>query len=241
MTDSVVATVTTTFAPWPNDLSAVGYFSSAAGVVGTVSCSASYAFTIKSSSGICCHTASKDDCLWNNRCSGSMVIWEDGSSSTCLNNNLCRTTTLFAQERSADWTAKMAWCMVDGIPNTLYRTFTGTQLTLVPADSFTTTLDPEPTTTTTRSPIPTSTETTLTTTASTTSIDPSDLGAQRTDEAQPDDDGGSNVGAIAGGVVGGVAGLALIILAVWFVLRRQKKKNAEMREIGVGYTAPEPK
>jgi hypothetical protein len=49
------------------------------------------------------------------------------------------------------------------------------------------------------------------------------------------------VGAIAGGVVGGVAGLALVILAVWFIMRRQKKKNAEMREIGVGYTAPEPK
>ncbi|KAL3496309.1 hypothetical protein BJX62DRAFT_232421 [Aspergillus germanicus] len=240
MTDSVVATVTTTFSPWPNDLSAVGYFSSAAGVVGTVSCSPSYAFTIKSSSGICCHTASRDDCFWNNRCSGSMVIWEDGSSSTCLNNNLCRTTTLFAQERSADWTAKMAWCMVDGIPNTLYRTFTGTQLTLVPADSTTTTSEPDTTTTTTRSPIPTSTETTLTTTASTTSGDPSGVVVPPTPTPRPDDDG-PNKGAIAGGVVGGVAGLALIILAAWFVMRRQKKKNAEMREIGVGYTAPEPK
>ncbi|KAL4933037.1 ATP-binding protein [Aspergillus undulatus] len=50
---------------------------------------------------------------------------------------------------------------------------------------------------------------------------------------------GTNVGVIAGGVVGGVAGLALIVLAVWFILRRQKKKNAELREIGAGYIAPE--
>jgi LPXTG-motif cell wall-anchored protein len=42
-------------------------------------------------------------------------------------------------------------------------------------------------------------------------------------------------------VVGGVAGLALILLAAWFILRRQKKKNAELREIGAGYVAPEPK
>jgi LPXTG-motif cell wall-anchored protein len=42
-------------------------------------------------------------------------------------------------------------------------------------------------------------------------------------------------------VVGGVAGLALILLAAWFILRRQKKKNAELREIGTGYIAPEPK
>lgn len=35
----------------------------------------------------------------------------------------------------------------------------------------------------------------------------------------------SNTGAIAGGVVGGVAGLALIALAVFFILRSQRKKN----------------
>jgi hypothetical protein len=49
------------------------------------------------------------------------------------------------------------------------------------------------------------------------------------------------VGAIAGGVVGGVAGLTLILLALWFILKRQKKKNAELREIGGGYVAPERK
>ncbi|KAL2838564.1 hypothetical protein BJY01DRAFT_219947 [Aspergillus pseudoustus] len=243
MTSSVVATITTTFHPAPNDLSAIGYFSDVGGSIATVSCSASYAFTVSRSSGICCHTASRDLCVWNNRCSGSVILWEDGTSSTCSNNNLCVTTTLFAQETSADWTAKMAWCMVDGIPDTLYRTFTGTQLTLVAADSITTSSDDsEPTSTTTRDPFPTSTETTLTTTtSSTTTIDPSELPSQRTDEPKPDNGGGTNTGAIAGGVVGGVAGLVLIALAVWFIMRRQKKKTAEMREIGAGYTAPDPK
>ncbi|CAK7216023.1 hypothetical protein SCUCBS95973_002664 [Sporothrix curviconia] len=36
----------------------------------------------------------------------------------------------------------------------------------------------------------------------------------------------SNTGAIAGGVVGGVAGLALIGLAIFFILRRQRKNSA---------------
>ncbi|KAL3456635.1 hypothetical protein BJX64DRAFT_270334 [Aspergillus heterothallicus] len=246
MTSSVVATITTTFTPFPNDISAVGYFSDTGGVVGTVSCSPSYAFTISSSSGICCHTASRDLCVWENRCSGSLVLWEDGSSMTCSNNNLCVTTTLFEQETSAGWTAKMAWCMVEGIPDTLYRTFTGTQLTMVPAGSITSssTDDSETTSTNTRDqfPTPTNSDTTLmTTTSATTSIDASDIPAQRTDDPKPDNGGGSNTGAIAGGVVGGVAGLALIILAVWFIMRRQKKKSAELREIGAGYTAPDPK
>ncbi|KAL2813368.1 hypothetical protein BJX63DRAFT_431958 [Aspergillus granulosus] len=137
----------------------------------------------------------------------------------------------------------MAWCMVDGIPNTLYRTFTGTQLTMVPAGSTTTSVDNSETTSTfTRDTSPTPTETTLgTTTSSATSIHPSEIGSHQTDEPEPDDDSGTNVGAIAGGVVGGVAGLTLIILVVWFIMRRQKNKTAELREIGAGYAAPEPK
>ena len=43
-----------------------------------------------------------------------------------------------------------------------------------------------------------------------------------TPDSNNDDDGSSSpVGAIAGGVVGGVAGLALVVLAVWFLLRRR--------------------
>lgn len=48
------------------------------------------------------------------------------------------------------------------------------------------------------------------------------------------DDGGSStpVGAIAGGVVGGVAGIALIGAAVWFFLRKRRQSNgpAELDE-----------
>lgn len=51
---------------------------------------------------------------------------------------------------------------------------------------------------------------------------------------------GPNVGAIAGGVVGGVAGLTLILAALWFYMRRRKQKEAEMRELGAGYVPPAP-
>ncbi|OJJ57428.1 hypothetical protein ASPSYDRAFT_1053198 [Aspergillus sydowii CBS 593.65] len=56
------------------------------------------------------------------------------------------------------------------------------------------------------------------------------------------DTGGSgtnNTGAIVGGTVGGVAGLVLIILAAWYALRQYKAKNAEMRELGIGYVPPQ--
>lgn len=38
--------------------------------------------------------------------------------------------------------------------------------------------------------------------------------------------------------MGGVAGLALILAALWFYLRRRKQKEAEMRELGAGYVPP---
>ena len=37
----------------------------------------------------------------------------------------------------------------------------------------------------------------------------------------------SNTGAIAGGVVGGVAGVALILGAIWFVFRRRRRSLRE--------------
>lgn len=47
----------------------------------------------------------------------------------------------------------------------------------------------------------------------------------------PKDEGsGSNVGAIAGGVVGGVAAIALVILAIFFWRRRQQKKKEQEEE-----------
>lgn len=43
----------------------------------------------------------------------------------------------------------------------------------------------------------------------------------------PDQPTGTNVGAIAGGVVGGVAGLALIVALLWFLLRRRKQQQQQ--------------
>lgn len=48
----------------------------------------------------------------------------------------------------------------------------------------------------------------------------------------------SNTGAIAGGVVGGVAGLALIGAAVFFILRSQRKKNGMQGSPGAAPGAP---
>jgi beta-lactamase regulating signal transducer with metallopeptidase domain len=45
--------------------------------------------------------------------------------------------------------------------------------------------------------------------------------------APPLDSSSTSVGAIAGGVVGGVVGVALLVLLVWFVMRRKRKAKVE--------------
>ncbi|KAL3443273.1 hypothetical protein BJX65DRAFT_311953 [Aspergillus insuetus] len=226
------SSITSTWSPAPNELSIVGYYSSGTAVA-TIVCGDEYEFVVSSTYGVCCPTESaRSDCGFRQRCDRSMMIYEDGSSFTCENNNPCVETTMYQAEPQNGWSATMAWCMDPDNPTTLYRSFVGTQLTLVPVDEDFTT-DVDDTTTTTRTPTTTTTSTFITTT--TTTPDPAQTG-----DSEPEDDG-PNVGAIAGGVVGGVAGLALILLAAWFILRRQKKKNAELREIGTGYVAPEPK
>ncbi|CEL02090.1 hypothetical protein ASPCAL01665 [Aspergillus calidoustus] len=228
------SSITSTWSPAPNELSVVGYYSSGTAVA-TIVCGDEYEFLVSSTYGVCCPTESAGNCDFRQRCEQSMMVYEDGTTYTCENNNPCVETTMYQAEPSNGWSATMAWCMDADNPTTLYRSFVGTQLTLVPADEdFTTDTDDTTTTTTTRTPTTTTTTSTFITTTTTTP-DPA-----HTDDSNPEDDG-PNVGAIAGGVVGGVAGLALILLAAWFILRRQKKKNAELREIGTGYVAPEPK
>ncbi|KAL4879918.1 hypothetical protein BJY04DRAFT_192666 [Aspergillus karnatakaensis] len=161
---------------------------------------------------------------------------------TCPGSQACVSTTLYQRQPSDGWSATMAWCEDPDNATELFRSLVETVLTLVPDDGLTTTADPDTTTTTVNDEIPTVTDTDTTFTTR-----PTSLGGEGNETGSPDpdieDDGGSgtNVGAIAGGVVGGVAGLVLIVLAIWFVMRRQKKKNAELREIGGGYVAPEPK
>ncbi|KAL2832223.1 hypothetical protein BJY01DRAFT_253996 [Aspergillus pseudoustus] len=227
------SSITSTWVPDPSDVSVVGYYSSGTAVA-TIVCGTGYEFLVSSTYGICCPVTSSGDCGYHQTCLRSMMVYEDGSSYTCENNNPCVSTTMYQREPSNGWSATMAWCMDADNPTTLYRSFVGTQLTLVPVDEdfSTNTLDDD---TTTTSPT-TTTTTTPTFTTTTTSL--SD-GVQTPTPDNGDD--GPNVGAIAGGVVGGVAGLALILFAIWFVLRQQRKKNAELREIGNGYVAPEPK
>lgn len=66
-------------------------------------------------------------------------------------------------------------------------------------------------------------------------------GASSSTSSSPTPTGGgssTNVGAIAGGVVGGVAGLALIGAAVGYMIHRKKKERVEpMREISI-YSQP---
>lgn len=58
------------------------------------------------------------------------------------------------------------------------------------------------------------------------------------DDTEAKDSGpGKDKGAIIGGTIGGVAGLVLIILAAWYILRRHRAKRAEMREIGTTYVS----
>ncbi|KAL2871689.1 uncharacterized protein BJX67DRAFT_342806 [Aspergillus lucknowensis] len=236
-----VRTITTTFVPPADETSVVGYYSSGTGV-GTIVCESQYEYLISGTDGICCPTAAAGGCGFKQRCSRSMVIYEDGSSATCANNNPCVSTTIYQREPENGWSATMAWCMIADNPTTIYRSFVGTQYVIgTPGDeTLTTTSDSDPTETES-TPTTTPTDTTLTTTTSPSSGLSGSSGAQRTADPEPDDDSGPNVGAIAGGVVGGVAGLALIVLALWFIFRRQRKKDAEVREIGAGYTAPEPK
>lgn len=55
--------------------------------------------------------------------------------------------------------------------------------------------------------------------------------ASTSDSSTPAPSGGSNTGAIAGGVVGGVAGLALILFLIyWFAIRKKRQERAEQQE-----------
>ena len=49
--------------------------------------------------------------------------------------------------------------------------------------------------------------------------------------APPSDISSTPVGAIAGGVVSGVVGVALLVLLVWFVMRRKTKTKAEIPHV----------
>ncbi|KAL4948635.1 hypothetical protein BDW69DRAFT_189094 [Aspergillus filifer] len=148
---------------------------------------------------------------------------------------LCRTRILYDGEGSlgGEWSVSMIHCMnQNDVVSALYWT--------LPGDTTYTTVS----TVTDSADGPRTTTITLTdgATASPGPGAPSEPTA--TDEANTygEDEGSStNVGAIAGGVVGGVAGLALIILGLWFYLRRKKQKDAELREIGLGYTGREVK
>ncbi|KAL2820854.1 hypothetical protein BDW59DRAFT_164548 [Aspergillus cavernicola] len=245
ITNSIATRITTTFVPPPDEPSIVGYFTSGA-VVRTISCGDDYEFLVSSTYGICCAVSVSGNCQFRQSCQASMVIDEDGLSYTCYNNNACVETTIFQQELSAGWSATIAGCVYDeDDPTTIYRSFVGTQLILVPADSIatTTSLDPETTDETTGNVIHTiatvtTSEPILSTTASTNITSSSE--PQQTGDPELDNDDRPNVGAIAGGVVGGVVVLVLIIFAAWFVMRRQKKKDAELMEIGT-YVAPEAK
>ncbi|KAL4868403.1 hypothetical protein BDV12DRAFT_103018 [Aspergillus spectabilis] len=248
-TNLVASSIITTFVPPTDEPSIVGYYSSGTQVA-TIACTDGYEFLVSSSYGICCAIESAGNCDFQQTCTGtSMIVYGDGQTLTCANNDPCVETTLFQRQPSNGWSATMAWCMDPDNPTSIYRSFVGTQLTLVPEDSFTTTTASSPDTTNTGD-IPTRTDSTFTTSRTTTpdtDNDPSPSGSEGSNETttpqtETEDSGsGTNVGAIAGGVVGGVAGLVLIILAIWFVLRQKKKKNAELREIGAGYVAPEPK
>ena len=56
-----------------------------------------------------------------------------------------------------------------------------------------------------------------------TTVTPTGIGAGESDEGD-----GTNVGAIVGGVVGGLAGLTLIGLGIWALLRRKQKNKKEV-------------
>jgi LPXTG-motif cell wall-anchored protein len=63
--------------------------------------------------------------------------------------------------------------------------------------------------------------------SSTTSTSSSSSSSTGAPTSSPTAKSSSNTGAIAGGVVGGIGGLALIIGALWFFLRRRKTAHPE--------------
>ncbi|KAI9368378.1 hypothetical protein BJX61DRAFT_546602 [Aspergillus egyptiacus] len=221
--------VITTF--FPEESSVVGYYSSGTDVATIVCGDPEYAFQISGNYGVCCPTSVSGRCHFEQSCSGTAMIQGPGTTVPCDPGVPCVTTTLFQREPADGWYATMAWCQDPDNPTTIYRSFVATDFSLVPVIV---TVTDEPTTTSG----PTSSGAVPPTTPNGGEEEPTNTNPPI---PPPDDDDGPNVGAIAGGVVGGVAGLALIILAVWLILRRQRKKNAELREIGTTYVAPEAK
>ncbi|KAL2869101.1 uncharacterized protein BJX67DRAFT_32434 [Aspergillus lucknowensis] len=201
-------------------------------------CDPSYSFRTLSSTpayGNCCENLAAGPCAYATRCSDGTRIYRDGLTATCSEGRSCVEAILYERQTSAEWSATIPWCLLPEHPTVLYW---------LPTSTFTTTVDEDISTTQSTSlPEPMSTPdeyspTGLPTDVSTTD-GPTQTATSNPDNDDDDDDSGTNVGAIAGGVVGGVAGLTLIILAAWYIMRRQKKKSAEIRELGAGYVAPE--
>ncbi|PWY96744.1 hypothetical protein BO94DRAFT_580576 [Aspergillus sclerotioniger CBS 115572] len=136
-----------------------------------------------------------------------------------------------------DWNVTGYWCLQSSAPNILYRTLVGTMVqdatpleTIVLSAPTRTVHNTTTGTTSGIEPSYTSTSFSPTITSAITSAVTS---AEGTTGGSPGSH--SNTGAIAGGVVGGVVGAAFLVAAGLFVMKRRKKKEAEMREIGTEY------
>ncbi|KAL3473861.1 hypothetical protein BJX99DRAFT_232881 [Aspergillus californicus] len=121
--------ITTTFIPPASESSIVGYYASGTDV-GTIVCGDDYEFLISSTYGICCPTESAGECGFRQSCTGSIMVYEDGSSLTCANNAPCVSTTIYQEQPEDGWSATMAWCIDADNPTSIFRTFVGPQVTL---------------------------------------------------------------------------------------------------------------
>ncbi|KAL4860366.1 hypothetical protein BDV12DRAFT_118432 [Aspergillus spectabilis] len=229
---SVITTSTPIYPP-PDSPRFAGFYDNGTGVL-AFGCPTSYEFRTLSSTpayGNCCLAQDERVCPYATRCSGNSAIYRDGSTSSCEAGRTCVEAMLYQEETSGTWNVTIPWCLLSDDPTVFYWTHMTT---------FTTTVDDESTTTPTSTSEPedrTIPAANLPTEVPTTDAS-SPTPTETPDSYSDDDSSGTNVGAIAGGVVGGVAGLLLIVLAGYYIMRRHRKKSEELRELGAGYVAP---
>ncbi|CAL8584570.1 hypothetical protein XPA_010157 [Xanthoria parietina] len=178
---------------------------------------------------MCCRYGA-DDCLDNGLCQGyaadgSRPVWRESctdptwTSPYCL--NLCvrgQTATGFDYE---DGDVTVHECPDGGFCcGQNNDTCCGTSAAQYIVNSQVTNVNPNSTTTSSSSSTSTSSSTPA----------PNGQGSPAPPTPQSNTDGGTNIGAIAGGVIGGVVALAIIAAAIWFFKGRRKHQAPDAQQ-----------
>ncbi|KAK1147092.1 hypothetical protein N8T08_001831 [Aspergillus melleus] len=229
--DMATITSTTTYTAKP-DVSFKGYYLNADGGLTSTICQNDLpTFIARGNVVDCCASAPGcvfpepcTACAYPTACSNNAEVYDFSVSGTAhtwpCRGLTCKTLMIYESypHSTKGWSKTAHWCVGDSDPTVLFRNYESTL-------DMTITGITKPTSSPTSVP------------ASTTASMPQDTGSSDSSSGGKSD---NKAGPIAGGVVGGVAAVAIVIAALFFIMKRQKKKNLELQavnEIGTEYVA----